>query len=36
MAMRRLGIHSFVWTGGQTQEGLEMALEKSAAAWLPH
>lgn len=28
--MRRLGIHSFVWTGGQTQEGLEMALEKSA------
>jgi D-psicose/D-tagatose/L-ribulose 3-epimerase len=25
-----LGIHSFVWTGGQTQEGLEMALEKSA------
>jgi D-psicose/D-tagatose/L-ribulose 3-epimerase len=29
--MRRLGIHSFVWTGGQTQDGLEMALEKSAA-----
>lgn len=28
--MRRLGIHSFVWTGGQTQDGLEMALEKSA------
>lgn len=28
--MRRLGIHSFVWTGGQTQAGLEMALEKSA------
>lgn len=28
--MRRLGIHSFVWTGGQTQEGLEMALERSA------
>ena len=28
--MRRLGIHSFVWTGGQTQEGLELALEKSA------
>ena len=27
--MRRLGIHSFVWTGGQTQDGLEMALEKS-------
>ena len=29
--MRRLGIHSFVWTGGQTQAGLEMAIEKSAA-----
>ena len=28
--MRHLGIHSFVWTGGQTQDGLEMALEKSA------
>jgi D-psicose/D-tagatose/L-ribulose 3-epimerase len=28
--MRRLGIHSFVWTSGQTQDGLEMALEKSA------
>lgn len=28
--MRRLGIHSFVWTGGQTQEGLERALDKSA------
>jgi D-psicose/D-tagatose/L-ribulose 3-epimerase len=28
--MRRLGIHSFVWTGGQSQEGLEMALRKSA------
>lgn len=28
--MRRLGIHSFVWTNGQTQEGLERALEKSA------
>ncbi len=28
--MRRLGIHSFVWTDGQTQEGLELALEKSA------
>ena len=28
--MGRLGIHSFVWTGGQTQEGLEMALHKSA------
>ena len=29
--MRLLGIHSFVWTDGQTQDGLEMALEKSAA-----
>ena len=29
-AMRRLGIHSFVWTNGQTQKGLEMALDKSA------
>jgi D-psicose/D-tagatose/L-ribulose 3-epimerase len=28
--MRRLGIHSFVWTGGQTQAGLEMALRKTA------
>lgn len=28
--MRRLGIHSFVWTGGQTQDGLELALEKTA------
>ncbi len=28
--MRRLGIHSFVWTGGQTQDGLEHALRKSA------
>ncbi len=28
--MRRLGIHSFVWTNGRTQEDLEMALEKSA------
>lgn len=28
--MRRLGIHSFVWTDGQTQEGLERALDKSA------
>lgn len=28
--MRRLGIHSFVWTDGKTQEGLEFALEKSA------
>ncbi len=30
--MKRLGIHSFVWTGGQTQAGLEDAMEKSAAA----
>lgn len=29
--MRRLGIHSYVWTNGQTQDGLELALEKSAA-----
>jgi len=29
--MRRLGIHSFVWTDGGTQEGLEDAMEKSAA-----
>lgn len=28
--MGRLGIHSFVWTGGQTQEGLEMAIDKTA------
>ncbi|WP_298817559.1 sugar phosphate isomerase/epimerase family protein [uncultured Roseibium sp.] len=28
--MRKLGIHSFVWTNGKTQEGLEMAIEKSA------
>lgn len=28
--MRRLGIHSFVWTSGQTQEGLEGALRKTA------
>ncbi|MDO8882173.1 MAG: sugar phosphate isomerase/epimerase family protein [Pseudotabrizicola sp.] len=28
--MRRLGIHSFVWTNGHTQSGLESALEKSA------
>lgn len=28
--MRRLGIHSFVWTDGQTQDGLERALEKTA------
>lgn len=30
--MRRLGIHSFVWTGGQSQAGLEEAVEASAAA----
>ena len=30
--MRRLGIHSFVWTDGQTQTGLEAAMENSAAA----
>jgi len=29
--MDRLGIHSFVWTGGQTQAMLEEAMEKSAA-----
>ena len=29
--MGRLGIHSFVWTGGATQEGLEEAMENSAA-----
>ena len=28
--MRRLGIHSFVWTDGLTQNGLEAAMEKSA------
>lgn len=28
--MRRLGIHSFVWTGGGTQDALERALEQSA------
>jgi D-psicose/D-tagatose/L-ribulose 3-epimerase len=28
--IRHLGIHSFVWTGGQSQDGLEMALRKSA------
>lgn len=28
--MGKLGIHSFVWTGGQTQGDLEMALEKTA------
>ena len=29
--MGRLGIHSFVWTGGGTQAALEVAMEKSAA-----
>ena len=29
--MKTLGIHSFVWTGGTTQEDLESAMEKSAA-----
>src|SRR3954451_21851484 len=29
--MRRLGIHSFVWTDGGTQAALEDAMEKSAA-----
>lgn len=29
--MGRLGIHSFVWTGGATQAELEEAMEKSAA-----
>ena len=29
--MGRLGIHSFVWTGGGTQAMLEDAMEKSAA-----
>jgi D-psicose/D-tagatose/L-ribulose 3-epimerase len=29
--MGRLGIHSFVWTGGQTQAMLEEAMEKSAS-----
>ncbi len=28
--MRRLGIHSFVWTNGLSQDGLEKALEKTA------
>ncbi|MGL4310372.1 MAG: sugar phosphate isomerase/epimerase family protein [Paracoccaceae bacterium] len=28
--MNRLGIHSFVWTGGTTQEGLEQAMRQSA------
>lgn len=28
--LRRLGIHSFVWTDGLTQDGLEMALDKTA------
>ncbi|RUT31378.1 sugar phosphate isomerase/epimerase [Arsenicitalea aurantiaca] len=29
--MKKLGIHSFVWTGGTTQEDLEGAMEKSHA-----
>ena len=29
--MRRLGIHSFCWTGGSTQEEIEKAMESSAA-----
>src|SRR5262245_13974036 len=29
--MRRLGIHSFVWTGGSTQAMLEEAMESSAS-----
>lgn len=29
--MNRLGIHSFVWTAGATQSGLEQAMEDSAA-----
>jgi D-psicose/D-tagatose/L-ribulose 3-epimerase len=29
--MKRLGIHSFVWTDGLTQAGLESAVEQSAA-----
>jgi len=29
--MNRLGIHSFVWTAGTTQAGLEQAMEDSAA-----
>jgi D-psicose/D-tagatose/L-ribulose 3-epimerase len=28
--MRRLGIHSFVWTGGGTQDDLERAMDRSA------
>lgn len=28
--MRKLGIHSFVWTDGQTQDGMELALDRSA------
>jgi len=36
--MRRLGIHSFVWTGGQTQDGLYAALgyrkERGSVAYL--
>lgn len=30
--MRRLGVHSFVWTDGTTQDGLENAMEQSAQA----
>ena len=29
--MNRLGIHSFVWTSGATQQGLEQAMDDSAA-----
>jgi D-psicose/D-tagatose/L-ribulose 3-epimerase len=29
--MNRLGIHSFVWTAGTTQAGIETAMEQSAA-----
>ncbi len=29
--MRRLGIHSFVWTDGRTQNGLEKAMQDAAA-----
>ena len=28
--MRRLGIHSFCWTGGSTQADIEKAMESSA------
>ena len=30
--MDKLGIHSFVWTDGATEEGIEQAMEKSAAS----